>query len=102
MSAPPRKSTMHRIALVVAGICLLAADGSAGVSSQQLRFDDVVRNLRNPDPAVRVSAIQLLRDAKYPEAVPPIAPLVMDPVDDIQIEAIAAELSFFLEQDFRS
>ena len=93
---------MHKIALVVAGICLLAADGSAGAAAQQLRFDDVVRNLRNPDPQVRMSAIHLLRDAKYPEAVPPIAPLVMDPVDDIQIEAIAAELSFFLEQDVRS
>jgi len=88
---------MHRIALVVVGICL-----SAGAAAQQLRFDDVVRNLRNPDPKVRMSAIHLLRDAKYPEAVPPIAPLVMDPIDEIQIEAIAAELSFFLEQDVRS
>ena len=69
---------------------------------QQLRFDDVVRNLRNPDPKIRMSAIHLLRDAKYPEAVAPIAPLVMDPVDDIQLEAIAAELSFFLDQDVRS
>jgi HEAT repeat protein len=93
---------MHRIALVVVGICLLAADGSAAAAAQQLRFDDVVRNLRNPDPAIRMNAIHLLRDAKYPEAVPPIAPLVMDPVDEIQIEAIAAELSFFLEQDVRS
>ena len=69
---------------------------------QQLRFDDVVRNLRNPDPKIRMSAIHLLRDAKYPEAVAPIAPLVLDPVDDIQLEAIAAELSFFLDQDVRS
>ncbi len=71
-------------------------------AGQQLRFDDVVRNLRNPDPKLRMSAIHLLRDAKYPEAVAPIAPLVMDPVDDIQLEAIAAELSFFLDQDVRS
>src|SRR3982751_5848258 len=71
-------------------------------AAQQLRFDDVVRNLRNPDPKVRLSAIHLLRDAKYPEAVPPMAPLVVDPVDEVQLEAIAAELSFFLEQDMRS
>jgi HEAT repeat protein len=88
---------MHRIALVVVALCL-----SSGASAQQLRFDDVVRNLRNPDPKVRLSAIRLLRDAKYPEAVPPIAPLVVDPIDEIQLEAIAAELSFFLEQDVRS
>src|SRR6188508_2280739 len=71
-------------------------------AGQQLRFDDVVRYLRNPDPKMRLSAIKLLRDAKYPEAVPPIAPLVADPVDEVQLEAIAAELSFFLEQDVRS
>lgn len=72
------------------------------VSAQQLRFDDVVRNLRNPDPKMRLSAIHLLRDAKYPEAIGPIAALVNDPVDEIQLEAIAAELSFFLERDLRS
>jgi HEAT repeat protein len=71
-------------------------------SAQQLRFDDVVRNLRNPDPKMRLSAIHLLRDAKYPEAIGPIGALVNDPVDEIQLEAIAAELSFFLERDLRS
>jgi HEAT repeat protein len=72
------------------------------LSAQQLRFDDVVRNLRNPDPKVRVNAVKLLRDAKYPEAVGPMAALVIDPVDEIQIEAIAAELSFFLDQDMKT
>ena len=89
---------MHRIALVVAGLCLSVAASA----QQQLRFDDVVRNLRNPDPKTRLSAIRLLRDAKYPEAIVPIAPLVLDPMDDVQLEAIDAELSFFLEQDVRS
>ena len=51
---------------------------------------------------MRVSAVRLLRDAKYPEAIAPMAPLVLDPFDDIQLEAIAAELSFFLEQDVKS
>ena len=68
----------------------------------QVRFDDVIRNLRNPDPKVRSSAIRLLRDAKYPEAVAPLAPLVLDPIDDIQLQTIEAELSFFLEQDVKS
>jgi HEAT repeat protein len=71
-------------------------------SAQTLRFDDVVRNLRNPDPRTREAAVRLLRDAKYPEAVGPMAPLVVDPVDDIQLEAIAAELGFFLDQDVRT
>ncbi|HYT74623.1 MAG TPA: HEAT repeat domain-containing protein [Vicinamibacterales bacterium] len=71
-------------------------------SAQQIRFDDVVRNLRNPDPKTRLSAVRLLRDARYPEAIAPMAALVMDPVEDIQLETIAAELSFFLDQDVRS
>ena len=67
--------------------------------AQQLRFDDVIRNLRNPDPKVRLAAVQVLRESKYPEAIGPIAPLVNDPVDQIQLEAIATELSFFLAED---
>jgi HEAT repeat protein len=89
---------MHKIAPIAVSICL-----SAGVAAaQQLRFDDVVRNLRHPDPKTRLSAIHLLRDAKYPEAISPMAPLVLDPIDEIQLEAMAAELSFFLEQDVKS
>ena len=89
---------MHKIALFAAAIGL-----SAGLASaQQLRFDDVVRNLRHPDPKTRLGAVHLLRDAKYPEAISPIAALVLDPIDDIQLEAIAAELGFFLEQDVKS
>jgi HEAT repeat protein len=87
------KSTTLALSLV-----LLAATASA----QQLRFDDVVRNLRNPDPKTREAAVRLLRDAKYPEAVGPMAPLVLDPIDDIQLEAIAAELGFFIDQDVRT
>lgn len=78
-------------ALIVAALTPLGA--------QPQRFDDVVRNLRNPDPKVRLSAVRLLREAKYPEAIVPLAPLVNDPLDPIQLEAIGAELSFFLVQD---
>ncbi len=79
------------IAVVAAGTCAVAA-------AQQLRFDDVVRNLRNPDPKARLSAVRLLREAKYPEAITPMAALVNDPIDEIQMEAIAAELSFFVDE----
>jgi HEAT repeat protein len=81
------------------GVLALAAAASA----QQLRFDDVVRNLQNPDPKAREAAIRLLRDAKYPEAMAPMAALVNDSIDEIRLEAIDAELSFFLpDQDIKA
>jgi HEAT repeat protein len=80
-------------------VSMLAASLGAGAAAQQARYDDVVRNLRNPEPRIRLNAVRLLREAKHPEAIVPMAPLVNDALDPIQLEAIAAELSFFLVQD---
>lgn len=87
---------MTRIITLFLCIAFLLCGTSA---AQQARFEDVVRNLRNPDPKARLNAVRLLREAKYPEAVTPMAALVTDPIDEIQIEAILAELSFFLVDD---
>ena len=95
--ALPPKNTMRNICAVL----VLLAAASPG-DAQTMRFDDVVRNLRNPDAKTRLESVKLLRDAKYPEAIEPLAPLVTDPVDEIQLEAIAAELSFYLQQDVRT
>jgi HEAT repeat protein len=86
-------STLVRLTLVVSVIFAAAA---AVASAQPAKFEDVVRSLRNPDPKVRVSAVRLLREAGYSEAIVPIAPLANDPVEAIQLEAIDAELGFFL------
>lgn len=80
----------------LSGVCAAATLVAGPAAAQQPRFDDVVRNLRNPDAKVRMSAIRLLREAQHAEAVVPMAPLVNDPIDEIQMEAIAAELSFFM------
>src|SRR5215216_3672610 len=69
---------------------------AATAFAQTAKFEDVVRNLRNPDQKIRVSAVRLLREAGYAEAIVPIAPLVNDPIDEIQLEAIDSELAFFL------
>lgn len=86
--------TRHISACLLGGLVLC---GTA--AAQQARFDDVIRNLRNPDAKIRVSAVRLLRESRYPEAAAPMAPLVTDPVDLVQLEAIAAERSFFLLDD---
>ena len=61
-----------------------------------------MRNLRNPDPKCASARSACSARRKYPEAVVPIAPLVNDPVDPIQLEAIATELSFFLVDEVPS
>ena len=78
-----------------------ASAGTAAASAACLSRSSRALRRRGPEPAesgseVRLSAVRLLRDAKYPEAIVPLAPLVIDPLDPIQLEAIAAELSFFL------
>jgi HEAT repeat protein len=80
-------------------MALVIGAAAAGLGAQQVRFDDAVRNLRHPEPKIRLNAVKLLREARYPEAIVPMAPLVNDPLDPIQLEAIAAELSFFLVED---
>src|SRR5688572_9076131 len=76
---------------------LIADPGTYGPTDPGTqRMDDVIRNLRNPDYEARLRALRSLREAHHVEAIAAIAPLVNDPADIIQIEAIAAELSFFL------
>jgi HEAT repeat protein len=80
--------------VVVPALVLGAA--AAATAQPPARFEDVVRNLRNPDPKIRISAVRLLREAGYAEAIAPLAPVINDAVNEIQLEAIDAELSFFL------
>ena len=62
----------------------------------QIPFEQAAADLASPDAAVRLRAVQLLKQAAFPEAAIPLAPLVGDARDDIQLEAIAAELNIFL------
>ncbi|HXG57204.1 MAG TPA: HEAT repeat domain-containing protein [Vicinamibacterales bacterium] len=82
--------------MVMTTLLLMTALTAGPFDASQARFDDVVRNLRNPDPDARMEALKTLREAQHLEAITPIALLVNDPLDVIQLEAIAAELSFYL------
>jgi HEAT repeat protein len=77
-------------------ISLVLVSAAVGSAQEPAKFEDVVRNLRNPDAKVRISALRLLREAGYAEAIVPIAALVNDPVNEIQLEAIESELGFYL------
>jgi HEAT repeat protein len=62
----------------------------------QVSFEAAANDLASADAATRLRAVQLLKTAAYPEAALPLAALLTDPQDDIQLEAIAAELNIFL------
>lgn len=64
------------------------------VVSAQRPYEDVIRDLRSADQATRVSAMRALATASYPESMAPIAALLTDPVDDVQLEAIDTLLGF--------
>jgi HEAT repeat protein len=67
-------------------------------ASAQVPFEQATRDLTSPDAGTRLKAAQLLKEAGYPEAAVPLAALVTDPADEVQLEAIAAELNIFLEE----
>jgi HEAT repeat protein len=65
-------------------------------ATPQATFEQVTGELNSPNAAVRLKAAELLREAAYPEAALPVAALITDPKDDVQLAAIGAELNIFL------
>jgi HEAT repeat protein len=64
----------------------------------QIPFEQAQRDLQSADAGTRLRTVQMLKDASYPEAAVPLARLVNDPQDQVQLEAIAAELNIFLAE----
>lgn len=62
----------------------------------QITFEQATRDLTSADTETRLLAARMLKDAAYPEAASPLAKLVTDPQDEVQLEAIAAELNIHL------
>ena len=95
--APLRRASMSRLVRLMVFVPALLTTAAVTVFAQDpARFEDVVRNLRNPDSKIRISAVRLLRETGYAEAMVPLAGVINDQVDEIQLEAIDAELSFYL------
>ena len=84
---------MSRIGFLVG----FTVSGAVAVaSSTQSSWQDVIRNLRHPDPQVRLKSTQQLGEAGYVAAAEPVAALILDPDDRVQAAAIEAELAFFM------
>jgi HEAT repeat protein len=77
----------------------LAARALAVVAAiAQVPVDGAIRDLRSTDTRVRLNAVRLLKDAAPVEAAMPLVPLIADSEDEIQYEAIGAELNIFLAE----
>src|SRR5215813_9896243 len=73
-----------------------AAPAAPQSGGNQVTFEKAVADLSSQDAATRLRAVQMLKAAGYPEAAVPMAPVILDPFDETQLEAIAAELNIFL------
>jgi HEAT repeat protein len=77
---------------------LAASAPPAFAQSPELRFEQVIADLANDDPEVRLRAARLLTANPYAEAALPLARAVVDADDAVQAEAIAAELNLHLAE----
>jgi HEAT repeat protein len=64
----------------------------------QVPLQTAIADLRSPDRDTRLRAVLVLKDAAHPDAARPLVPLIGDPDDEIQYEAIGAELNAFLAE----
>lgn len=80
------------------GVLALAAGSPPKLFAQggQITFEKAIADLSSQDAGTRLRAVQMLKAAGYPEAASPMAPVILDPFDETQLEAIAAELNIFL------
>ena len=76
-------------------LCVLSVPS---VLSAQVPFEQAARDLSSSDAGTRLRAVQMLRDAAYPQAAVPLARAVADTQDEIQLAAIAAELNIFFAE----
>jgi HEAT repeat protein len=75
---------------------MCAGAGRSLLARPQLSFEEALRDLASPDKGTRLETARMLMTTAYPEAAVPLARLIVDPDDDVQVGAIAAELNIFL------
>lgn len=84
---------MMRLALT--GLVLTGILCAGSPVETQAQWRDVIRNLRHPNAATRLDAVNRLADVAYRSAAEPVAALITDPDDRVQAAAIEAQLRFF-------
>jgi len=82
--------------LTLASVLLVVFVGAGSASAQiSPEWQDVIRLLRHPDAGTRLDAVERLAGAGFLAAAEPVAAVLTDPDDRVQLAAIEAELAFF-------
>ncbi len=90
-----RRGRPGRAGLAACGIAGLLALGGTP-AGQTPRLDAPVSDLQSPDRGVRLRALRVLQQSALPDYAIPVAPLVRDLDDEVQLEAIWTELNIYL------
>jgi hypothetical protein len=88
--------TLHR--MIVPLLFAVALGSVVVIPVHGLALDDVdatIRNLHNPDPVVRRSAVRALAEAKNPRVVPPLIAALDDQDEEVRLNAVQALRSYF-------
>jgi HEAT repeat protein len=79
-----------------AGVLVFALLGAAASSAAQTPFDPILTDLRSSRESTRIKALRTLTQSGYPQVLSAMAPVVLDPADTVQLEAIDALLTVCL------
>jgi len=96
---PVKTVKTTRLAVACGLLFYTLGASSASAATPPCPVNEVAKDLASPDPAVRVKAGRVLRQAACFAAAVPLATLIGDPVDDVQLEGIAGEVAIFLNKN---
>lgn len=94
-SVAGRQSSVVGRVLVLCVVVYVGSGFSRATGAQQYTFEEVASGLKHQDAGTRLRAIEILKEADYPEAAVPIAAALGDADDRVQLAAIDAERSLF-------
>ncbi len=92
--------TPGRTAGVVAAVVVLVglAPEERAAGAQTASFEETIGDLGSKESSVRLRAARMLKAAAYPESAAPLARVLADADDEVQLEAVAGELNIFLAE----
>ena len=95
----PVKTVKTTCIAVLCGLLFCATGAVSASAATPCPVADVAQDLVSPNPQIRLKAGRVLRQAACFGAALPLATLIADPVDEVQLEGIAGEVAIFLNKN---